>query len=86
MSITKKGNSYFGTSQEDIHEELSRYSKLNGLEAHKFKDVVCTCESEPFEITVGVNLYSGENKLTNDFHINELCNFPYMVVSCDFYM
>ena len=116
MTITKEGDAYYGTCQKDIHDELARYSKLNGLEIHKFKDVVCkcggtiftlhidddecvagrkcttcneqhvmldgeeyideaelyqaicTCESEPFEITVGVNLYSDEHNITNDVH------------------
>ncbi len=114
MSITKEGNSYFGTSQSDIREELSRYAKNVGYEIHHFKDVICTCgsttftlhiddvecvagrvctscneqhvmldgeeyledaelyhavcscESKPFEITVGVSLYLDEESLSDD--------------------
>ena len=114
MTISKKGNAYFGTNQVDIKAELSRYSKNNGYEIHHFKDVICacdnktftlhiddevcvacrtctscgvqhvmldgaeyledaelyhaicTCEAEPFEITVGVNLYSNQVGLSED--------------------
>ncbi len=36
------------------------------LEDAELYHAICACESEPFEITVGVNLYSGDKGLSND--------------------
>jgi len=52
MSIIKKGNTYLGTCQKDVHEELSRYAILNELPIHKFKDAVCECSSDIFRLFI----------------------------------
>ena len=114
MSVTKKGKAYFGSCQDDIHTELSRYAELNEYNIHKFHDVnckcgnttfklyidneecvvsrecascknlhvmldgdeylddvhfyqaVCTCDSELFELTVGVSLYYNKDGVSDD--------------------
>ncbi|TQV88848.1 hypothetical protein [Aliikangiella coralliicola] len=38
------------------------------LEDTEFYQAVCTCGSQPFELTVGVKLYSHEHGLSDDVH------------------
>ena len=52
MSITNKGEGYFGTCQEDIREELNRHSMIDGYEIHHFKDVVCQCGNTTFTLHI----------------------------------
>ena len=50
MALKKKGNYRYGDSQSDIHDELRRFSVLNGYEAIHFAGAVCMCGQKIFQL------------------------------------
>lgn len=48
--LSKKGNYWYGTTVEDIKAEVLRYSQLNGYEAAKFSESICTCGNRSFKL------------------------------------
>jgi hypothetical protein len=50
MSLVKRGQSWFGDAQADIHAELLRYSRLNGYAAKHFSDALCACGGRTFRL------------------------------------
>ncbi len=55
MALHKKGKFYYGDSQADILEELSRYSQLNEYPAVHFADAVCICGGKLFNLAIDDN-------------------------------
>ena len=55
MTLTKRGNYYYGDCQTDIREELKRYSAKNAYPIDHFADCVCDCGGRLFELHVDEN-------------------------------
>jgi len=56
VTLRKKGKYWFGDSQGDIRQELSRYSKTNGYPVDHFADAVCGgCGGRVFELDMDEN-------------------------------
>jgi hypothetical protein len=53
--LTKKGIHYYGESQADLRDEITRYSKLNGYLARHFADAICTCGGRKFRLALDEN-------------------------------
>lgn len=53
--LTKKGTSYYGESQADLRDEITRYSKLNGHPAQHFADAICMCGGRKFRLSLDEN-------------------------------
>jgi hypothetical protein len=54
MSIEKRGKYWYGDSQADIREEVTRYSEDNYV-AHHFADAVCECGGRQFSLLLDNN-------------------------------
>lgn len=54
MSITKKGNYYYGENNSDLAEELIRYSQ-NNYKVDYTADSVCECGNDTFTVLVSEN-------------------------------
>jgi hypothetical protein len=50
MALQKKGKYWYGSTPEDTKAELIKFSKLNGYEATKFSESVCTCGNRSFKL------------------------------------
>ncbi|MES2899555.1 MAG: hypothetical protein V4723_07490 [Pseudomonadota bacterium] len=50
--LTKQGQYWYGEGQADIHDEIKRYSKLNGYPAQQFADALCKCGSNAFRLSM----------------------------------
>lgn len=48
--LKKKGNYYYGETQNDIKESIINYSKKNGYKAEHFQDAVCLCGNKTFNL------------------------------------
>jgi hypothetical protein len=55
MALTKRGNYQYGDGQEDIRDEILRYSKDNGYLAQHFADAVCQCGGRLFSVLLDDN-------------------------------
>ncbi|WP_395004607.1 hypothetical protein [Undibacterium sp.] len=53
--LTKQGKHYYGESQADLPDEITRYSKLNGYPAQYFSDAICTCGASKFRLELDEN-------------------------------
>src|SRR5262245_4231062 len=52
MALRKQGNHRYGDNHSDIHDELLRYSILNGYPAHHFADAACPCGGGAFRLAL----------------------------------
>jgi len=52
MALRKRGDHWFGDSQADIRDELSRYGKVNEYVPAQFADAVCVCGSRTFRLSL----------------------------------
>lgn len=50
MSLVKRGEWWYGSSQADIQTELLRYSQEVGYPAQHFADAVCVCDARIFHL------------------------------------
>jgi hypothetical protein len=50
MSLTKRGNYWYGQAQADIRDDLLRYSKKSGYPIDYFADANCRCGGRLFTI------------------------------------
>jgi len=55
MALKKRGKHQYGDSQEDIREEILRYSRQNGYDAEHFADAVCKCGRRQFSVLLDDN-------------------------------
>src|SRR5687767_9282837 len=56
MALVERGGQRYGDAPEDVREEISRYSALNGYPAVHFAEAVCKCGAREF----GLNLDDAE--------------------------
>ena len=52
MALRKRGDYWYGDSQEDIRPELIRYSQENGYPIDHFADCVCVCGNRHFTVEI----------------------------------
>ena len=50
MTLKTKGKYRYGDTQQDIRDELHRFSVLNGYEATQFADAICVCGHKIFQL------------------------------------
>jgi hypothetical protein len=50
MTLSKKGQYWYGTTNLDIQSEAVRFSRLNGYEAVKFSSARCICGGDSFHL------------------------------------
>lgn len=55
MALNKRGAHFYGDSQDDIRDEVHRYSRLNGYMVQHFADAICTCGSRTFRLALDDN-------------------------------
>jgi hypothetical protein len=55
MSLVKRGEWWYGTSQADIRAELLRYSQGVGYPTQHFADAVCVCGDRTFHLHLDEN-------------------------------
>ena len=52
MTLTQKQGYWYGENHADIEAELARYSKKNGYEINHFKNAICKCGNDGFNIVM----------------------------------
>jgi hypothetical protein len=55
MSLHKRGQWWYGDSQADIRDELTRVGKLNEYVPTQFADAKCSCGSTVFSLKIDEN-------------------------------
>jgi hypothetical protein len=55
MTLTKRGEHWYGDSHADLREEVVRYSRLNGYAAEQFADAACSCGGSIFQLRLDEN-------------------------------
>jgi len=50
MTVTQKGNYWYGSCDSDICAEVTRFSRKNAYEAQRFQQSVCGCGSVVFRL------------------------------------
>ena len=55
MALQKRGKYYYGDSQGDIRQEITRYSTANAYVADHFADAVCRCGGKSFRLLLDDN-------------------------------
>lgn len=55
MTLLRRGKHHYGDSQNDIRDEVLRYSQLNAYVAQHFADAICACGSRTFRLLLDDN-------------------------------
>ena len=55
MALHKRGKHRYGDSQNDIRDEVLRYSQRNEYVAQHFADAICACGSRTFRLLLDDN-------------------------------
>lgn len=55
MGLRKKGKWWYGDSQADIRDELTRVGELNEYVPTQFADAKCSCGSQTFQLALDDN-------------------------------
>jgi hypothetical protein len=50
MTLRKSGKHYYGDSQDDIRDEMLRYSQLNEYVVQHFANAICACGTRTFRL------------------------------------
>jgi hypothetical protein len=59
MTLRKSGKHYYGDSQDDIRDEILRYSQLNENVAQHFANAICACGTRTFRLLIDDNEGAG---------------------------